>query len=62
MFKEAINKALKDQGRTKTWLAKKCGLKVPTLCLGLKDDHNLSVPAVEKCFQALGITLNIPEE
>ncbi|MEE9118544.1 MAG: hypothetical protein V3U02_08125 [Calditrichia bacterium] len=61
MFKKAIITVLKNQGRTKTWLAKKCGLKVPSLCKGLEDGHNLSVPATEKCFEALGITLNIPE-
>ncbi|MEE9117961.1 MAG: hypothetical protein V3U02_05125 [Calditrichia bacterium] len=62
MFKEAIRTALKAQGRTSTWLACKINMKKESLWRGLKEGHNPSVPVVEKCFETLGITLNIPDD
>jgi transcriptional regulator with XRE-family HTH domain len=54
---ERLKKALKDEGRTREWVADQCGIKIITLSSYLKGARQPSLSVVKLLSQ----TLRVPE-
>jgi hypothetical protein len=63
MFREATREALKRQRQTYQWLANETGIPRASIASFLSNtSRSLSTGRIERIFEALGITVVVPED